>query len=250
MRVGFILLIVLFCIHQGAQAEEINIALVDDTVDITTTFSGAELTLFGAVSSPEFVKDDYNLVAVLEGPRQQFSVREVTKRGLFWLPSQSQYIDNAPGFYFAGADTDFAKFVTLPDQARYHIGINNIDFSTPVGESGIDATTPYAAAFLTEMEERGFYREDKTSIQFVNGPLFTVRTALPATTPIGSYTLNVFLLKNSIIIASDSAVVNVRKVGLERRIYDFAHERPIIYGVICVIVSLLAGWITGFAFRK
>jgi len=52
------------------------------------------------------------------------------------------------------------------------------------------------------------------------------------------------------MIASDTTALAVNRVGLERRIFDFAHQRPVSYGIFCVALSLLAGWLASLAFRK
>jgi len=36
--------------------------------------------------------------------------------------------------------------------------------------------------------------------------------------------------------------LTVEKVGLERDIYEFAHRRPWLYGVLCVVLAALTGY--------
>ena len=36
--------------------------------------------------------------------------------------------------------------------------------------------------------------------------------------------------------------INVRKVGLERWIFNLAHEQPLYYGLLSLAIAILAGW--------
>jgi hypothetical protein len=44
--------------------------------------------------------------------------------------------------------------------------------------------------------------------------------------------------------------LTVEKVGAERALYVFAHERPWSYGLASVTIALAAGWAASAAFRR
>jgi len=110
---------------------------------------------------------------------------------------------------------------------------------------------PHAAAGFVAAEMRsGRYRDVDASITFKKNALFSIGIDLPPTTPVGDYAVDVFLIRAGAVVSADTAALSVRKVGLERRIYELAHNRPLGYGVMCVAVSLFAGWLGAAAFRK
>ena len=41
----------------------------------------------------------------------------------------------------------------------------------------------------------------------------------------------------------------MRKVGLERWIYNLAHERQLIYGILSLVIAIAAGWMASAVFR-
>ena len=49
-------------------------------------------------------------------------------------------------------------------------------------------------------------------------------------------------------IASSSK--SVEKVGFERDIFEFAHNRPWTYGLLCVLLAALTGWTASRIFRR
>ena len=42
----------------------------------------------------------------------------------------------------------------------------------------------------------------------------------------------------------------VSKVGVEAEIFDFAYEQSALYGIIAILVALMAGWLAHIAFRR
>ena len=44
--------------------------------------------------------------------------------------------------------------------------------------------------------------------------------------------------------------LTIEKVGIERLISGFAHQRPWSYGVVSVLIALAAGWAASAAFRR
>ena len=231
-----------------ARAAEIAIALTDDRVEVDANFAGADVTLFGAVTGVDDNADAFDIIAVVSGPKGDFHVRPLEQRGIIWLPGKPATIEQAPRFYLSSATRPINDIAPLPDQAQFELGVANIAAIDLYADG--DAEHPFYAAFLDNQEERGAYQDRVDGVAFLKGTLFTIKAALPANTPVGDYDVAVFLYRDGVQISRDATALRVNKVGLERRIYDLAHGRPVLYGLLCVAVSLLAGWIAGLAFRK
>ncbi len=247
MRRFAIMLAALLCVGT-ARGADIAVALTDDRVEVDADFSGADLTLFGAVTGVEDDADAFDIIAVITGPSGDFNVRPLEQRGIIWLPGDPAIIKDAPRFYASSATRPINDIAPLPDQAQFELGVDNIAAVDLYADG--DAAHPFNAAFLDAQETDGHYQDRVGGVSFVKGALFTISAALPASTPVGDYAVAVYLYRDGVMIDSDTAELRVNKVGLERRIYDLAHQRPVLYGLLCVAVSLLAGWIAGLAFRK
>lgn len=232
----------------AAHSADIAVALTDDRVEVDADFSGAAVTLFGAVTGAENPADAFNIIAVVTGPPGDFRVRPLEKRGLIWLPGKPEIIENAPRFYASNATQPIRDIAPLPDQAKFELGADNIRAVDLYADA--DSVHPFNAAFLDALESNGQYSDQVGGVSFIKGALFTINLALPANTPVGDYAVAVYLYHDGVLISHDTAALRVNKVGLERRIFDLAHGRPVLYGLLCVAVSLLAGWIAGLAFRK
>jgi hypothetical protein len=42
----------------------------------------------------------------------------------------------------------------------------------------------------------------------------------------------------------------VSKTGIGAEVYDFAHRRSAVYGLLAVLIAVSAGWAAGTVFRK
>ena len=236
----------------GVKASGIAIGLTDDVIAVDAGFSGATLTLFGAVSGVDNPAENVDIVSVIRGPEQDFNLRFFEKKGLIWTARNAAKITNAPGLYVSSSTRTVDDIAPERHQAEHSLRTDFIPVftSNEHPETGGDADASLAAAFLTEAQELGLYRDNVGSINFIKDQLFTIKVALPANTPVGDYAVDVFLYDNGELLARDSATLAVNKVGVERQIYELAHNQPFAYGILCVALSLFAGWIASVAFRK
>ena len=247
-----LILAILFLGTVQATAAEIEIALTDDRVTVDTGFAGARLTLFGAITGVANPAS-YDIISVIRGPDARFRLRRMEKNNLIWTPGQSHIIENAPGLYLTNATRPISDVATLPAQAVHRLDANYLDIEVDtIRRTATEdrETAMFRDAFISEARSLGLYRSRVGGISFKKGALFTIHARLPANTPVGDYDVTVFLFHNGELIGSDTASLAVHRVELERRIYDFAHQRPVSYGIFCVAMSLFAGWVASLAFRK
>jgi len=236
---------------QGAYAADIALALTDDEIAVDASFSGASLTLFGAVTGIENPAETTDIIAVIKGPSMQFEIRALEKKNLIWMAGPATVIDNAPGLYITTATRNVNDIAPVPDQKTLGLRADYLPVTALVsGNARPKAPVNITAAFLTEARNEGLYRDNAGVVEFKKGALFTIKIDLPANLPVGDYDAAVYLYSNGELLGQDRARLSVNKVGLERRIYELAHTQPLAYGLFCVALSLFAGWIASLAFRK
>ena len=68
--------------------------------------------------------------------------------------------------------------------------------------------------------------------------------------PTGIYKVEVFLLREGVVVGAQTTPLVVSKAGLGAEVYEFAHRNSVLYGIMAVAIALLAGWLAGFVFRK
>ena len=99
-------------------------------------------------------------------------------------------------------------------------------------------------------EAAALYNTDPDGVDFVDRGLFRAELELPAVAPTGRYFAEVWLFQEGEPVSVSNLTLTVEKVGLERDIFEFAHNRPWTYGVLCVLLAAFTGWAASRIFRR
>jgi uncharacterized protein (TIGR02186 family) len=78
--------------------------------------------------------------------------------------------------------------------------------------------------------------------------LFRANVQLPAALIEGDYNTRIFLTREGKVIAQYETVIDVRKVGLERWLYNLSREQSLVYGLMSLAIAIAAGWAASAAF--
>ncbi len=254
MRAGVFLAVLAGLAACGPARAQLSIGLTTEIVEVDAGFAGAKIVLFGAVDGASSAQKAGDIVAVVRGPDVAFTLRAMRRTGPVWTPGPAIHIEDAPALYLTSSTRPLEAFTTPALRAELELGAASIDLSEKIGRSGLagrSARGVHTAADFIDAEVRGGrYRDVAGGVSYKGGSLFAIDVDLPPDTPVGDYAVEVFLIRDDTLLAADTAALSVRKVGIERRIYDLAHQRPLGYGIVCVAMSLLAGWAGAAAFRK
>ncbi|MDX1782383.1 MAG: TIGR02186 family protein, partial [Thalassovita sp.] len=104
-------------------------------------------------------------------------------------------------------------------------------------------------ALIRIQQENGSYQQLENAVVLDQQTLFRTSIALPSNLTEGDYRARIFLTRKGSVVAHFETVIDVRKVGLERFLYNLAHERAPIYGVLAILIAVIAGWGASAAFR-
>jgi uncharacterized protein (TIGR02186 family) len=99
-------------------------------------------------------------------------------------------------------------------------------------------------------EKAGLYKEDDNGVRFVDRGLFRAEIELPTGAPTGVYRADILLFQDGRAVSAKSRTLTVEKVGFERALYVWAHDRPWSYGLASMAFALVAGWAASAAFRR
>lgn len=105
-------------------------------------------------------------------------------------------------------------------------------------------------ALVRLKREQNLYVPPRSPITVMGDRLFRVEITFPANVPTGTYAAEVFLFRDGKQVSVDRKSLSVRRAGAEATIYNFAHQHSAIYGIIAVVVALIAGWLAGVIFRR
>ena len=79
--------------------------------------------------------------------------------------------------------------------------------------------------------------------------LFRTSIKLPSNLTEGAYATRIFLTRNGYVVSQYETTIDVRKVGLERWLYNLSREQPMLYGLMSLAIAIAAGWGAAAAFQ-
>jgi uncharacterized protein (TIGR02186 family) len=218
-------------------------------IQLRQGFTGTELLLFGAILSRDGTRAarDYDIVVVLKGPTQSIVVREKAKIAGMWINADSTEFRSAPSYYALASSKPIADIVDDKTAAIYELGLPWLQLS-PIGAIDPGEQTRFSSGLVDLNQRNGLYRADEAGVTVKEQVLYQARISLPSSVPIGTYTAETLAISKGRVVASASSEVEVRKLGFERVIADFAEDQSFLYGLIAVLVSVMMGWIAGRLF--
>jgi uncharacterized protein (TIGR02186 family) len=236
--------------------------LTETDVRVSSGFRGARISVYGAVFDPSGRPSD--VVVVVRGPTQTVRIaRKIHVAGL-WLNSRPVVFEGAPGFYRAASTRPLGDIARFGQLRKLGLGLDHLAIAAPaerrvetrygvrdmvVSTLGSDYHA-WRGAVVRLKQTAGLYSADADGVTFVDRGLFLARVDLPAQAPIGQYTARVILFQDGQPVSDRTLPLRVEKVGLERALYLFAHQRPWSYGLVSALIALGAGWAASRAFRR
>jgi len=217
--------------------------LSDHRISITAGFTGADVLLFGTRGG------EGDVVVVLRGPVSPVVVRRKDRSFGLWLNRAQVTFADAPGYYSVAASRPLEEIASPELLAENEIGFDRLRLAASSAGAGADLEA-FRAALLRNMERARLYRAAVREIAFVGELLFRTTFAFPANVPTGVYRADVYLIADGALVSKRTNLLVISKIGFEAALFDFANRQPLGYGLVAVLVALMAGWSAGVIFRK
>jgi uncharacterized protein (TIGR02186 family) len=234
----------------AALGEEVVAGLSQNRISINANFDGSEILVFGAVKRTEPVGDvpPLEVIITVSGPRRPVMVRRKEKLALIWVNRDAVEVDAAPSFYAVATSGKLRNILTDTEDLRHRISPERAVRSVGAPVTITDASK-FTDALIRIKTEEGFYTLLEDRVQVREETLFDASIALPANLVEGNYTTRIFLTRGGRVINRYETVIYVQKVGLERFLYNLAHEQPLAYGALSLVIAIAAGWGASALFR-
>jgi len=231
-----------------AQAEQIVLGLSANEVAITAVFDGSDILIFGAVKrdGPPLGPAPLEVIITVSGPLTPVTVRRKARVWGLWLNTAAALIDAAPSFYAVATTGPLDQVLTQTEDLRQSITIPRAIRS--VGNSVTDSAD-FTEALIRIRAGQGLYRIMQGEIDFTEETLFRTQISLPANLIEGEYDTRIFLTRNGLVVDRYEAKIDVRKVGIERWLFNLAHQHPPAYAALALALAIAAGWGASAAFQ-
>jgi uncharacterized protein (TIGR02186 family) len=226
-------------------SEDLVSGLSQDTVQITSNYTGADIVVFGAIEHLEDTGVN-DVVVVVRGPDADITVRKKDNVLGIWISRDQAKLAGIPAYYYLSSTRPVDQIAAKFTLARYEIGVQQLAAKQVASHHDPE---PFRQALIRHMQHDGLYGEQQ-GVEFSGPTLFHTHVPLPAQVPTGQYNVEVYLFRDGNVISAQSTPLYIDQAGLERRLYNFAHLSPLSYGLSTVLMAVLLGWRSSLVFRR
>lgn len=235
-------------------ADDLPAGVAEEQITVSSTYGGSFITVFG-VNPDRRGRGD--IVVVLRGPNEPATVLQ--KRRVFglWVNDDPVRFSEAPAFFAVLSNRPLREIASPESIWRYQLD--------PAASARLASTVPaggdpsaYRAALVRLRREQGLYQwyarapqeGVRGGLTAYQGGLFRAVVRLPANAPIAQYHADTYLFRDGRLISRQRIPIMISRVGVERTIHDLATNMSWLYGIVTVLLALLAGWGAAVVFRR
>lgn len=245
----FLAVMLLACVSSAAKAQAVKVpftfALADDAVRITTGFTGTELVIFGTANQQGTV------ILLLEGPHKTAIVRRKESILGAWMNRGWLYFDDLPVYYDFASSSDVVE--ALPDEAVRKdllVGLKAMNHIPRKKRYDDETVKAFQEALIRNKQVEGLYPVEPKEVKFLADGFFTAKFVVPANVPSGDYKVRGLLVRNGQVVHEHVEEVHIGLEGFSSRLYVFSKDYAFFYGLLCVLLAVMAGWLSNALVRR
>jgi uncharacterized protein (TIGR02186 family) len=232
----------------AAEAASLVSTLSENKVEITSSFNGERIVVFGAIRGVPDDGSNYQVAVVVQGPDQDLVIRRKQRVLGVWVNRTTREFKEVPSYYVMNLSPNFAEALDPAQLGQFRLGAASLPFVADASADG--SAQRFAKAVIRLKSNRGLYAERLGEVQFLAPNVFRTTFFLPSVVPTGEYRSSVYLFGKGTFLAGQTQTLRVEKGGFSERIARAADDQPLAYGLICVALALFTGWLAGIIFRR
>jgi uncharacterized protein (TIGR02186 family) len=224
-------------------------------VAVTSSFTGTEIVVFGAVDNsrqPSPEAGVYDVVVVIEGVPSRVTVRKKGRVGGIWLNTDSQVFDSVPSYYAIASTRPLDELAPEAVLIGYEIGFDHVRMVPAANRARLPPAElkAFRESVIRLKQKDGLYVSESHGVAFIGRSLFRASISLPATVSVGPFDTRVYLFRGDRLISQYNVRINLEREGLERFLHDSAFSYPFLYGLATVLLALASGLVASALFSK
>ena len=236
-----------------AGAEKLVSTVSSSNVQITSSFDGATLSLFGNIepdATGTTPRGPFNVIITVTGPLQDRVARLKTNVFGIWTNTDQVTFKGFPSFYAVLAS---GKLDNIADgQVLTAETIRPIDVAMIASRDNAGVRSEHFGGELVRlMTQQSHFQLKEDAVRFLSNTAYVAQVTLPSDVPNGSFLTHTIVLDQSKqVVADGTQGFTVRKTGFENFVFVASKQQPLLYGLVCVILALGTGWLAGVAFKR
>jgi uncharacterized protein (TIGR02186 family) len=230
-------------------AQALTCSVTPDNIPITFTYHGAQLSITGQSASA----DDL-IVTITSEPADTALKYKEKVGGLVWMKKGTLEFKDAPRIYMLHSTADLSRILGAAELNQNMLGYDALRGHIRIEDStGKPADGKWFDEYLKFKKQEKVYDVQEGTVvrqHGVDGNTYQVNVAWPYQAPPGIYTVEVLAARNGKIVDRATTHFEVKSTGMVAALSKMAFDQAGLYGIMAVIIALIAGLAVGAIFKK
>ena len=218
--------------------------LSQNNIKIETDFNGKEIIIFGILN------DDQETIITIKGPPKKALIQKKERILGFWFNTKQITYDKVPSIFFIASSAKIEDILPISTIIKEELSFdllleNKLSQRNFISDVSLKN---WQDNFVRIKKNKSLFKQYK--VAKIENKLFQTRVFFPAESIPGKYKVQVYKIKNNIILSKKEKILTLRKSGIGSQIYEFAHKNAAAYGFFTIIFAVLSGFLAATLFRR
>ena len=218
--------------------------LSENNIKIETNFVGKEIIIFGILNN------DQETLITIKGPERNSKIQKKERILGFWFNTKKITYSDIPSIFFIASSSKAENILPASTLIKEELSFDYL-LENKISQRNFIADTSlkiWKDNFVRIKKDKNLFK--KYNIENIDNKLFQTRVFFPANSAPGEYMVNVYQIKNNVILNKKKKKITLKKSGIGSKIYDFAHNNSAAYGLFVIIFAILSGFFAATLFRR
>ena len=216
----------------------------ENNIKIETNFIGKEVIIFGILN------DDQETIMTIKGPEKNALIQKKERILGFWFNTKKITYNQIPSIFFIASSNEIEDILPTSTIIKEELSFdylleNKTSQRNFISDISLDT---WKSNFVRIKKNKNLFKEYE--IENIDNKLFQTRIFFPAKSIPGEYKVNVYQIKDNLILNNKEKVITLKKSGIGNQIYNFAHKNAAAYGLFAIIFAVLSGFLAATLFRR
>ena len=231
------------------QASALTTEVSPQNISISLLYHGGKLAIKGKSNA-----NDDLLIKISSEPTDAHMKYKGKAAGIFWMKLGDVSFENVPSAYILASSGDINSLLSREEQIKEGIG-----FAALKANSKMESSAPemdeerWLDEFIKFKESEKLYQVQEGAVNLVQGAQgteFALDLKWPYQAAPGTYNIEVLAVRDGAVVDRSETSLTVDRAGIVAQLSNLAFNHSAVYGIIAIVVAMLAGFAVGALFKK
>ena len=235
---------ILLVLTPNAILAEAYFDISEDNIKIETNFTGKEVIIFGILN------DGQETIMTIKGPQKNAVIQKKERILGFWFNTKQITYNEIPSVFFIASSKNIEDILPASTIIKEELSFNYLLENKTSHRNFISDVSldNWKDNFVRINKNKNLFK--KYNVEKIDNKLFQTRIFFPAKSIPGEYKVNVYQIKNNLILNNKEKIITLKKSGVGSQIYNFAHNNAAAYGLFAIIFAIMSGFLAATLFRR